>query len=224
MSVEIALLLLRRRRSSVLGRRVLPLLVVYALLRDVRGFGVAEVGIFSVGVICVVAAVRFSVQPADFGDFFVPVGADVVVVAVFFAAGGFDFATVALRTLFEEVDFVVAVDGRYDTPSTQFRRLGRSAKRCAIRALAPQDGRFIVVPVPFAPFEAAVLGPEEEPDAGEDHAEADEAEERENAAIVNIVGVKGAGARFGVLLRRGGVTRCEVGTCFEGGHIGGAFG
>ncbi len=97
MRVKRARLLLGR---CVLGVRILPLLVVDALLRDVRGLGVAKVGVFGVGVIGVVAAVRFSVKPAYFCDFLVAVGADVVVMAVFFAAREFGFAAVALGAFF----------------------------------------------------------------------------------------------------------------------------
>ena len=71
----------------------------------------------------------------------------------------------------------------HHAPTSQIRARSRTTQRCPIRALAPQHCRFIVVPIILSEVEATVLGPEEEPDAGQHEANADEAEEREDGFV-----------------------------------------
>lgn len=107
----------------------------------------------------------------------------------------------------------------HHAPPPQPRRPSRPTQRRAIRPLAPQNRRLVLLPVALAEPEAAVLGPEEKPDAAEDEADADEREEGEEAAVVDVVGVDGAGA--GVVLcaweAGGGAGGEVVGGGLEGG-------
>lgn len=78
------------------------------------------------------------------------------------------------------------------TSSTQSSRLRGTGESRAVRPFAAEDGRFVVAPVVLAPDEAAVFRPEEEPDCDEDHGYAQQGEEREEAPVVDLVGVEGA--------------------------------
>ncbi len=212
-------LLLRRRFCSSGLMRVLLLFVVDALLRDIRGVRVAEVGVFGV-----VIPIRFSVQPTHSSGFLVPVSAHVVVMSVLVSPRYLPLAPSSLQPTLHEYPLVIPIHFPNHAPATQLRRLRRPTKRRPIRALAPQNRTLVIVPVALAPAEAAVLRPEEEPDAGEHHSDTDEAEEREDASVVYVVRVEGAAAGRGVGGWGGGIASCEVRTCFYGREGAGALG
>jgi len=77
---------------------------------------------------------------------------------------------------------------------TQSRRLRRSTQSRAIRSLAAQDCRFIIIPIAFPEAKATIFGPEKEPDRSEYKGEAEEGEEGEEAVVVDVVGIDGARA------------------------------
>lgn len=208
MRVKGAPLLRGRLRSSGLVR-VLLLLVVDALLRDIRGVGVAKVG-----VIGIVIPIRFSVQPAHSSGFLVPVCAHVVVMPILVPSRHLCLAPASLHATLHENPLVIPIHLPNNAATPQLRRLRRPTQRRAIRAFAPQNGTFVIVPVALPPAEAAVFRPEEEPDAGEYHADADEAEECEDAFVVYVVGVEGAAAGGDVGGWGGGIAGGEVGACF----------
>ena len=75
------------------------------------------------------------------------------------------------------------------------RSLRGIAQRLPIRPLAAEDGGFVVFPIAFAELEAAVLSPEEEPDAGENEAGRKNAEKCQDAFVVDAEGIDRAGSR-----------------------------
>lgn len=218
MGVEGAFLLLLRwrfggsRSGLLVLRRVLLLFVVDALLRNVlRRVRVAEVGVFG----GVVVPVRFSVQPAHSSRFLVPVRAHVLVVAVLLAPRYLlplarPPSSPLQPALHEHHLVVIPIHFPDHAPAAQLRRLRRPAQCRPIGPFAPQHRALVVVPVALAPAEAAVLRPEEEPDACEHHAEPDKPEQHEDAAVVDVVRVEGAAAGRGVGDWRGGIASCEV--------------
>ena len=128
----------------------------------VGGIGRAVVGVGGVG---------GAVEAADAGGLFVSVGAHVGVGGLFrlFAvAGGAPLA----RSLFAGFllgEFDGVGDGgrgerRHDAAAAEVGRFGRAGEGGSVRAFAPQHRRFVLFPVAFAEDEAAVFGPEEEPD------------------------------------------------------------
>lgn len=171
--------------------------------------------------IMVVGAVCLAVQPAYTSGFLMAVGAHVGVVVVAAAARG--LALLRPPRLLARGGGFLGVDGPLLLVPVLLRGVGddaATAEICGFRgaaqggavgAFAPQHGGFVVVPVALAPDEAAVLGPEEEPDTGEDEGDADEGEEGEEAAVVDAVRVEGAGAGAVGGCGRGGVAALEVG-------------
>lgn len=122
-----------------------------------------------------------------------------------------------------------------DALATEVRRGGGVAQGLAVFVLAAEDGGLVVVPVVAAPDEAAVAGPEEEPDRREDHGGAQEAEEPEDAFVVEGVwgpggAAGGVGRVCGCWLRGVGagfedrVAGCGEGGCETGGDVGGGEG
>lgn len=103
----------------------------------------------------------------------------------------------------------------HHTPTPQIRAFRRTTQRRAIRAAPPQHRRLIIIPVVLAEVEAAVLGPEEEPDAGEHEADADQGEDGENCFVGDVDGVDDAGGGVG------GAAGDES-SCGEGGRGGGS--
>ena len=111
----------------------------------------------------------------------------------------------------------------HNTATAEISALGCTAEGCAIGAFAAEDGGLVVVPVVLFEVEAAVLGPEEEPDAGYDEAGADEADEGEDGFVRDFVGLGDAGAGIGEAF--GGTLEDGVGegveVCRERGGRGG---
>jgi len=88
---------------------------------------------------------------------------------------------------------VVVPEAAVDDAAATELGAGRGvAERAPVGALAPQHGRLILLPVAFAPDEASVLGPEEEPDGAQYERGADDREEGHQARHVDVVGVDGA--------------------------------
>ena len=116
--------------------------------------------------------VRFPIESSDPSGLLLPVRPHVGVVVVFVAPWSF-LLPYCLGAFLEELLIHVLASSRYHAPAAQPRGPGRSAQRGAVGALAPQHGGLVVIPVPFAEIEAAVLGPEEEPDPAEDEEHAD---------------------------------------------------
>ena len=143
-----------------------------------------------------VATFWLTVQTADFGGFFVAVGSHVRVVVVTFlllllffgactfaVAANFD-AAINGRVLFK-VHFTDSAATAHDAPTTEFGCFGGTTKGGAIGTFAAEDRGFVVLPIAAtAPLEAAIFGPEKEPDACEDKAGEDEAEESKDAFVI----------------------------------------
>ena len=87
----------------------------------------------------------------------------------------------------------IAVAARHHTPTTKSRALGSIAQRLPVWAFPSEYGALVVVPVAFAPLEAAVFGPEEEPDCCQDEEDADNG--KEGLDTFHINGIWGHGAR-----------------------------
>jgi len=193
--------------------------------RQLRGFGVRVV---------VVASVRLAIEAADAGGLFVPVGAHVFVAASLASTAStrllaFRFPFPRLRFLLPFFDIERALvlirphAPANDAPTPQHRPLRRVTQRLPIRSLATQDGRLVILPVALAPHEAAVLGPEEEPDAREDERGREQAEQRQHALVVDRVGRDGAGAAGVSAGVAGRVAGAEESAGVVGGEDGGAF-
>lgn len=71
--------------------------------------------------------------------------------------------------------------------------LGSIAECRAVRTLSPEYGCFVVLPVVLLPFEATILGPEEEPDGTQDKGRSDEGKEGLDSFHIECVGGYGAG-------------------------------
>ena len=156
-------------------------------LRDVvriHGVGVGEVLIED--------PVRFAVESADASGLLLTVRPHVGVVVVLVPPWTFLLPS-RLRALLEELLVQVLTSARYYASAAQPRGPCCSAQRRAVGAFSPQYGGFVVVPVALAEIETAVLGPEEKPYPAQDEKDADQSEEGEEAAVVDVVGINGAG-------------------------------
>ena len=172
-----------------------------------------------------VGGVGGAVEAADAGGSFVAVGAHVGV-GGFFAGlflGGAALAAFRGRGGLGEGDLGGGGRVADDAAAAEVGGFGRAGEGGAVGAFAPEDGRFIFGPVAAAEDAAAVFGPEEEPDAGEDDADREEGEEEEDAFVVD--GHRGDAAGAGVEGHEwGGGFFVEEVVEFVGGDIEGSCG
>lgn len=87
------------------------------------------------------------------------------------------------------------VDILVDGAAAEVRAGRRAGQERAVGAPAPQHRRLVLLPVVLLEVEAAVLGPEEEPDARDHEGHADEPEQDEDEGVVDVVGVRHADGR-----------------------------
>ena len=107
-----------------------------------------------------------------------------------------------------------------DTATTEIRTRRRPTQSRSVRALPPQNSRFVFVPVILLEVETAILRPEEEPDSSEDKSDTDETEEGEYRFVVYILGRSDARAWVGE-----GCSGKEIlCACSEEGGFGGEIG
>ena len=162
-------------------RAAAPGSVTDGLGGQARGVGDAAGGPAAArGGVLVGPAVGRAVEAADLGALLVAVGAHVWVLARLGLAavlldvleGGRLGAEGFLADAGPDVVGVHAALAADNTAAAELRGRGRARERGAVGALAPEHGGLVLGPVALPEAEAAVLGPEEEPDAGEHHARA----------------------------------------------------
>lgn len=172
----------------------------------------AKFGGFGVGVV-EVSAVVLAVEATHAGSPFVAVFSELrvlVFAALVAATASSDALAGPALLLFLLIDHGAAVrvadTGRsavalavHNAAAAQLGALGCITESAAVGALAAQHGTLVVVPIAPAPLEAAVLGPEEEPDGAQDHSGADEGKQGQEALIVEAGGRLGARAEIRAL-------------------------
>lgn len=195
--------------------------LTHALRRDVIRVGVVRIREILIMNPMVENPIALPVQAADPRWLFVSISLHVYIVIVLIPPR---FPSFFLPTLIPPLPSFLAhvrfTSDRDHASTAQPRRLSGSAQSCAIRTFPSQNGGFVVVPIAFAEVEAAVFGPEEEPDADEDESDAEKGEEGEKGAVVDVRGFDGAGAGVvGWVLRWFfGLSRLKTGGCFERGQ------
>lgn len=168
-------------------------------------------------VICVIAAVWFFIQTTDPSRLFVTIGTDVGIVVVLVPAGL--AALSGSLSLLEEglgIFLLFNLSGSDNATAAQFSGFGSVAEGCAIGAFSSENGRFIFLPVALFEMKPAILGPEEEPNTGEDKAGGQKRKEGEDPTIVNVVRVVRAFPyrTFSFWFRRGAYVKVVIN--FEG--------
>ena len=204
--------LLRRRLKGVQpslrrGRHV-------GRLREFRPLAVA----FQTSQIVAVASVRLRIQPAHPSRFLMAVGSHVAIGVVLVSPGRPSFLGLVRDLLDEGLIIPILRHVRDHTAPAQFRGFGRIAEGGPVRAFAAQHRRFVFLPVTLAEPKASILGPEEEPDAAQHKAGGEKRKQREDTAVVDVVGVKAAGARWGMGSWRSGRASMKIGVRLERGH------
>lgn len=172
-----------------------------------------------------IASVRLPVQTAHTSGLFVAVGSHVAIGVVLVPPRRPGFFGCMRRHLLDEKGIVIVILRNVGDNATaaQLRGFGCIAEGFAVRAFAAKHGRFVILPVTLAETKASVLGPEEEPDAGQHKTSGEKRKQREDAAVVDIVRVKTAGARWGMLDWRSGGAGAKVRICLKGRQIRGTL-
>lgn len=172
-----------------------------------------------------VAPVCLPVQAAHTSGLFVPVGPHVAVGVVLVPSRRPGFFGCMRRHLLDEKGIVIIILRNIGDNATaaQLRGFGRIAEGFAVRAFAAKHGGFVILPVTLAETKATILGPEEEPDAGQHKTGGEKCKQCEDAAVVDVVRVKTAGTRWGMLLWRSGRAGVNVRVYLEGRQIRGTL-
>lgn len=142
-------------------------------------------------IICVIAAVWFFIQTTDPSRLFVTIGTDVGIVVVLLPSRL--AALSGSLSLLEEqglgIFLLFNLGGSDNATAAQFSGFSSVAEGCAIGAFSSENGGFIFRPVALFEMKSAILGPEEEPNTGEDKAGGQKRKEGEDSTIVNVVRV-----------------------------------
>lgn len=139
-----------------------------------------------------IAAVGFFVQTTDSSRLFMTIGTDVSVIVVLVPAR---FATALAGSLSFLEEQGLGIFLLFDlacgdnAAAAQFSGFGSITEGCAIGAFSSENGGFIFFPVALLKMETAILGPEEEPDTGEDQAGGQQCKESEDPAVIDVVRV-----------------------------------
>lgn len=181
---------------------------------DICGMGIFRWSGGCVCVICVIAAVWFFIQTTYPSRLFVTIGTDVGIVVVPVPAGLAAFS--GSLSLLEEQGLgsflLFNLGGSDNATAAQFSGFGSVAEGCPIRAFSSKNGGFVLLPVALLEMKTAILGPEEEPNTGEDKAGGQKRKEGEDSTIVNIVRVVRAFPRrnFSFWFRRGAYVKVVI--------------
>lgn len=158
---------------------------------NVCGMGIVRWSGGCIGVICVIAAVWFFIQTTDSSRLFVTIGTDVGIIVVLVPAGL--AALSGSLSFFEEQGLgfflLFSLTSSDNAAAAQFSGFGSIAEGCAIGTFSSENGGFIFLPVALLEMETAILGPEEEPDTGEDKASGQKRKEGEDPTVINVVRV-----------------------------------
>lgn len=158
---------------------------------DVVGLGIFRWSGGCVCVIRVIATVGFFVQTTDTSRLFMTIGTHVSIIVVLLPAG---LAALAGSLSFLEeqrlsLSLLFNLAGGNNAATAQFSGFGSIAEGCAIRTFSSENGGFIFFPVALLEMDTAILGPEEEPDTGEDQTGGQECKESEDPAVIDVVRV-----------------------------------
>lgn len=166
-----------------------------------------------------IAAFGLFVQSTDTSRLFVTIGTDIGIVVVLIPAR-LSALPGSLSFLQEQglgISLLFNFAGGDNAAAAQLCGFRSIAEGCAIRAFSSENGRFIFFPIALLEMETSILGPEEEPDTGEDQAGGQKCKESEDPAVINVAGVVRACPyrTFSFWFRRRAYVK--VGIDFEGG-------
>lgn len=181
--------------------------------------GIIRGGGGCVCVICVIAAVWFFIQTTHPSRLFVTIGTDIGIVVVL-APAGLAALSGSLSFLEEQglgIFLLFNLAGGDNAAAAQFSGFGSVAEGCAIGAFTSENGGFIFFPVALLEMKTAVLGPEEEPNTGENKAGGQKRKESEDPTVINVVRVVSAFPYRTFSFRFRGRAYVKVVIDFEGG-------
>lgn len=141
-----------------------------------------------------IAAVWFFIQTTDPGGLFVTIGTDVGIVVVLVPTG-LAALSGSLSFLEEQglgIFLLFNLAGSDNAAAAKFSGFGSIAESCAIGAFSSENCGFIFFPVALLEMKTAILGPEEEPNTGEDKASGQKRKESEDPTVINVVRVVSA--------------------------------
>lgn len=139
-----------------------------------------------------IAAIGFFVQTTDTSRLFMTIGTEVSIIVVLVPAG---FATAlagSLSFLQEEglgIFLLFNLARGDNAAAAQFSGFGSITEGCALGAFSSENGGLIFFPVTLLKMKTAILGPEEEPNTGEDQTGGQQCKKSEDPAVIDVVRV-----------------------------------